>query len=317
MMIERKNMKFAKLSLIALWLAVFLWTGAAPLEAAEKIKIVATTSTFASITEAIAGDKAEVYFVASPKQNIHYIAPTPKDVMKVKRADVFVHAGLDLELAWRQPMLNAAANPRFLGEGKDTIDVSKGIPMLEVPTSLSRAGGDIHLYGNPHYWMDPENGKIIVNNIAEGLAEIYPEDAGFFRENARRLTAEIEAKIAEWSARMAPFKGTPVVTYHKNWIYFTERFGLEIAGHLEPKPGIPPAPRHLAELERTMREKGVKVIFKESYQESRSPKKVAQETGAEVLSLAQSVGEYKETGDYIAMMEYNIRTLESALGAGR
>lgn len=310
-------MRFKTVGIFWFILTGFFLRDAVALEAAEKIKIVATTSTFASLTEAITGDRAEVYFIASPKQNIHYIAPTPRDVMKVKRADVFVHAGLDLELAWRQPMLNAAANPRFLSGDKYSIDVSRGVRLLEVPASVSRAGGDIHLYGNPHYWMDPENAKVIVKNIADGLSGIYPGDAALFQEKARRLIGEIDAKIADWSARMARFKGAPVVTYHRNWIYFTERFGLEIAGELEPKPGIPPAPRHLAELERTMREKGVRVVIRESYQESRSPKKVARETGAEVLLLAQSVGEHKETEDYIAMMEYNIRTLETALGAGR
>ncbi|MBI4549842.1 MAG: zinc ABC transporter substrate-binding protein [Candidatus Omnitrophica bacterium] len=310
-------MKFSRYLCFWLWAAVFLGAGAAPAHAAGKLKIVATTSTFASLAESVAGERAEIYFIASPKQNIHYIEPTPKDVLKVKRADVFIHAGLDLELAWREPLLHAAANPLFLGGGKQAIDVSKGVVFKDVPASISRAAGDIHLYGNPHYWMDPENAKVIVRNIAEGLAAVRPEEADHYRENARRLTAEIDAKLAEWMTRLAPFKGEPVVTYHRNWIYFTERFGFAVVGELEPKPGIPPLPKHLAGLEKTMREKSVKVIFRESYEESRSTRKLAEETGAKVLWLVQSVGEYKEIGDYISMMEYNVRTLENALGAAR
>jgi zinc/manganese transport system substrate-binding protein len=292
-------------------LSLFLGTNSL-LAATDKIKIAATTTTLASIAGEITGGRAEVHAIASPYQNIHFYQPTPKDVVKVKRADVLVHGGLDLEM-WREPLVVAAGNPKFIGEAPAAIDASKGVKLLEIPASLSRAEGDIHRFGNPHYWMDPENAKQMVKNIAEGLASIFPESAEEFRKNADSLTGRIDEKTREWERRLKPWRGTSVVTYHKNWVYFTERFGFEIAGELEPKPGIPPTPKHLTVLETLMKTKGVKLVIKESYQEGRTPKKIAEDTGAKVLTLAQAVGETKEGRDYISMMENNVLLIEEAL----
>jgi zinc/manganese transport system substrate-binding protein len=280
--------------------------------AADKIRIAATTTTLASIAEEITGGEADIHAIASPTQNIHYYQPTPKDVVKVKRADVLIHGGLDLEM-WREPLIIAAGNPKFLGNAPASIDVSQGIELLEVPQSLSRAEGDIHRFGNPHYWTDPENAKRIARNIAEGLGRLYPDRAAEFQKNAEDFNRRLDEKMKEWQERLRPWQGTPVVTYHKNWSYFAKHFGLEVVDQLEPKPGIPPTPRHLAALEALMKEKGVKLVIKEPYQESRTPKKVANETGAKVLTLAQSVGETKEGKDYISMMENNVRLIEEAL----
>ena len=158
--------------------------------AVDKLNVVATTTTLANIASEIGQDKIRVTSIASPKQNIHHYAPTPKDVLKVKRADVLIHEGLDLE-AWREPLLAAAGNMRFLGEGKDSIDVSLGVSLLEIPTSLSRSEGDIHAFGNPHYIGDPENAKTIALNIAEGLAKVDPENADFFRGNATAFNQKL------------------------------------------------------------------------------------------------------------------------------
>lgn len=266
----------------------------------------------ANIAGEIGQDKIRVTSIASPKQNIHHYAPTPKDVLKVKRADVLIHEGLDLE-AWRQPLLDAAGNSRFLGDGKYSIDVSWGIPLLEIPTTLSRAEGDIHAFGNPHYIGDPENVKIIALNIAEGLAEVEPENADFFRGNATVFNQKLDAKIKDWEARMAGFQGATVVTYHRSWSYFVKRFNLSVIGEVEPKPGIPPTAKHLAGLIQQIRDKKAKVIIKEPFEETRTPKKIAEETGAQVVTLSQSVGEPKESKDYISLMEQNISSLETAL----
>lgn len=277
--------------------------------AIEKIKIVTTTSTLASIAKDIAGEKAEIYSIASPKRDIHFVSPTPKDVVKLKKSDVFVHAGLDLE-AWRNPLLDAVGRLDLMTTGDHAIDVSKGVSLLEIPTSLSRAQGDIHAFGNPHYWLDPLNGKIIARNIAEGLARIFPGDADSFQKNADEFDRKIDGKMKEWSKSMAPFQGKAVVTYHNSWPYFTERFGLITVGHLEPKPGIPPTAKHFSKLIKLMKEKNVTLIFKESYQENKTPSRLGEETGAVVLALAQSVGNPKEASDYFNMIEYNVRSIE-------
>jgi len=280
--------------------------------AAEKIRIAATTTVLGSITGEIMGNQAEIHTVAAPKRDIHFYHPTPKDVLKVKKADVLVHGGLDLE-AWRDPLLIAAGNKAFLGEGKASIDVSRGISLLEVPVSISRAEGDIHLYGNPHYWLDPENAKIMAKNISDGLGRIVPERAAEFRSRAEAFNRKIDERTKDWKKRMEPYRGTAVVTYHKSWPYFAERFGLVVVGQLEPKPGIPPTAKHLAELVRLMKERGVKLIIKESFHEKRTPEKISKETGAAVVTLLQSVGETEDARDYISMMEHNIRTF---VGAG-
>ncbi len=278
--------------------------------ATDKIKIVTTTSAFASIAKEIAGDKAEIYSIASPKRDIHFISPTPKDVVKLKKSEVFIHAGLDLE-AWRGPLLDAVGRTELMWpSGEKQIDVSKGIPLLEIPTSISRAQGDIHLYGNPHYWMDPENAKIIAHNIAEGLARIFPQDALTFEENAKKFDQKIDEKLKDWTSRLLEFKGASFVTYHRDWSYFAHRFGLIELGELEPKPGIPPTAKHLAELVNLMKEKKSKLIFKETYQESRTPNRLAEETGARVLPLTQAVGDPQEASDYFSMMDYNVQRIE-------
>ena len=286
----------------------------AALFGAEKLSVVATTTTLASIAREVAGDKVRLQAIASPKQNIHHYAPTPKDVFRVKRADVFIHEGLDLE-AWRQPLLDAAGNRKFLGGGKHSIDVSRGISLLEIPTTLSRSEGDIHAFGNPHYIGDPENAKIIASNIAEGLANVDTDNAAFYRKNAASFNERLDKKIKDWEARMAGFQEAPVVTYHRSWSYFVKRFDLSVIGEVEPKPGIPPTAKHLAALIRQIKDKNAKVIIKEYFEENRTPKKISEETGIRIVSLSQAVGEPENAKDYLSLMEQNISLLEEALGA--
>jgi ABC-type Zn uptake system ZnuABC Zn-binding protein ZnuA len=287
----------------------------ANLFAAEKNKAVSTTATFTSIAREIAGDKIEIHSIASPKRDIHFYQPTPKDVLKVKKADVLIHGGLDLEV-WREPLLHAAGNPKFLGGGEFSIDASKGISLLEIPSVVSRAEGDIHLYGNPHYWLDPENMEIIASNIGEGLVRAFPEHADEFLKNTDAFKRKLNGKTAEWKRRLKPYEGMAVVTYHRSWVYFAKRFGFEIVGEVEPKPGIPPTAKHIAEIVKIMKEKKAKLMFKETYFENRTPSKIAKETQGVVVTLAQTVGEVKEAQDYISMMEYNVRAVETAFTAG-
>jgi len=284
------------------------------LQAADKIEVVASNSTLASIAGAITGDRADIYCVAAPNRDLHFIEPTPKDVMKLKDSDVFIHAGLDLE-AWRGPLLNAVGRLNLMWPaGERQIDASRGIFLLEVPETLSRAEGDIHAYGNPHYWTDPENAKIMARNIAERLGELYPEDKEQFLRNAETFNQKIDAKLAIWQKQMAPFQGAPVVVYHNSWPYFIRRFGLRLVGELEPKPGIPPTAKHLDGLVKMMKEKSVKIIITEPYREKRTPERVAKETGARVVTFTQSVGAFPQARDYFSMLDYDIGLLEEALG---
>lgn len=294
------------------YLSLVLFLQPAGLFADVKIKVVATTTVFASVAQEISGDLAEIHPVASSKRDIHFYQPTPKDVLNVKRADVLIHGGLDLE-AWREPLLHAAGNSKFLGGGEFSIDVSKGIPLLEVPVSASKAEGDIHLYGNPHYWLDPDNVEIVASNIGAGLAHAFPEHREEFLKNTEMFQRKLSEKTSEWKRRLKSYEGTAIVTYHRSWPYFAKRFGFEIVGEVEPKPGIPPTAKHIAEIVKTMKEKNARIILKETYFENRTPNKIAKDTQGVVVTLVQSVGELKEVKDYISMMEYNVRSIERAL----
>ena len=280
--------------------------------AEEKIRVVTTTTTLESLTREIAGDKVDIHHVASPIRDIHHIQPNPKDLMKIKKAKVFVHQGLDLE-AWRDAMLVAAGNPSFLRKDDGAIDASVGITLLEIPTTYSRTEGDIHAFGNPHYAIDPENAKIIAGNIAEGFSRLFPGDEKYFKQNLERFDRKIDEKIKDWHSQMSPYRGTPVVTYHKSWPYFAERFGLELVGEVEPKPGIPPTAKHIAELERTMKTRGVKIIIIEPFNETATPRRVSKDTGARVLNLIQNVNGKKEAPDYFSMIDYDVNQIVQAL----
>lgn len=288
--------------------ALFLLLSAQPAQAAERLRIAATTPSIASIAAAVAGSEADVYAVAAANRNLHFITPTPRDVLKVKKADVFIHGGLDLEV-WRGPLLDAVGRQEFIS-GARAIDVSRNIVLVNKPEDVSRAHGDIHLYGNPHYWTDPVNAKVMTDNIAEGLSALYPESAARFRGNAELYKARLDEKITEWQSRMAPFRGRTVVAYHDSWPYFLGRFGLSSAGFLEPKPGIPPTPRHYEELLQLMRRKNARVIIRETYHEKKTPEKLARETGAAVAVLQQDRS--LEEGGYETSVERNVSALEAA-----
>ena len=296
-------------------LLFFVVVGVQPLAlAADKIRVVATMSTLGEFTQKIMGAEADIHVVAKPGRNIHFIQPTPKDVLKVKKADVLIHSGLDLE-AWRQPLLNAAGNSRFLGTSEDAIDASQGIQLLEIPTSVSRIEGDIHVFGNPHYWTDPENAKQMVRNIADGLGRIYPESAARYQANAEVLIARIDQSEMKWKSALAPYRGMTLVTYHRSWPYFAERFGFKIVGYIEPKPGTPPTAKHLQELTELMKTNKVRLVIKEIYNEKRAAEKVAHDAGVPLVTLLQFAGEDKTAG-YIEMMDENVKRIVSALSGG-
>lgn len=279
----------------------------------EPLRVVTTTKTFASLVQAVGGEHVKVDYVAPPTQNVHFIQPRPSDVLRLSKADLFVHAGLDLEL-WRYPLAEASGKIAFLPGGERELDLAGKISLLEVPQGvLSRAQGDIHIYGNPHYWLDPRNGGIMAAAICDKLSELRPEQAEVFKRNRDQFLTELEQKMKGWRDKIAPFKGAPILAYHNSWPYLAEFAGLEIAGFVEPKPGIPPTPKHLTGLLSLIREKNVRVVIKEPYFENRSPKKLSKETGIQVITLAQGVGEIKEATDFFTLFDVDIDRLASAL----
>ncbi len=285
----------------------FLFLSGAVQAGEEKLRVVATTSLLASLTEEIAGPYVEIHTVASPRRDLHTIEPTPVDVLKVKKADLLVHHGVQAE-PWLAALLHAGGN-RQLFEPDGSVDTSLGIEILEKPVKVSRIEGDVHPGGNPHYWTDPENAVRMIENIMTGLAKQMPGRRAELEVRAAELTQRIEAALVRWRAALKPYHGQPFISYHRNWIYFAKQFGLEAAGEIETKPGIPPTARHLADLMRRMKEKEIRVVITEPYYESRTSEKLVREAGGRVVKMLQFPGGRKGTGDYIRMMDWNIQAL--------
>jgi len=281
--------------------------------AAERPNVVTTLSTFGDLVQAIGGEEVQVISIASPKFNPHFIEPKPSDVLKTKRAALFVHAGLDLEL-WRWPLLDAAGNTRLFQGQPGELDLSRGIPLLEIPTRpLSRAEGDIHLYGNPHYWLSPENVKTMAQAVCDKLCAIDPQHQDTYHANLRAFLARLDRKMAEWRSALAPYNGREVVGYHNSWVYLMDFAGLRMNHFLEPKPGIPPTPQQVQFITQHITQQQIPAIVQESFFPSQTAKTIAKRTGAQVVLLCQNVREVPACSDYIAMMDYNVQQLIGAL----
>jgi ABC-type Zn uptake system ZnuABC Zn-binding protein ZnuA len=296
-------------ALFFLGLALF-----SPGKARAKLYVVTTTPDLASIAREVGGEKVEVESLALGFQDAHFVDPKPSFVVKLNRADVYIKRGLDLEVGWAPVLETGARNPHVLMGAPGYIDASAGIELLEVPTGpIDRSLGDIHPFGNPHYQLDPENARMIARNIFSGLARMSPEDREYFAERLMAFNARVEAKLAEWERILAPYQGAKIVTYHKTWEYFAQRFGLGIIGYMEPKPGIAPSPAHLASLITLMQAENCRVIIKEPYYPENLTRLVAKKTGARVLVLPESPGGVENTEDYFSFMDYCVRQVAEAL----
>lgn len=309
--------RFKKLFVLAAFCAAvfgpFFSRGVTPAYAAGPIKVVATTSTYADLVRRVGGEKVEVWHVASPRFNVHFIQPKPSDVRNVAKADLFVFSGLDLEL-WADPLLEAAGRPKLFRGGERNLDLSQGIRLLDAPEGpVSRSMGDIHLFGNPHYAMNPENLKIMAGSIAGKLSTIDPANAGSYRENLRTFLERLDTKIIEWKALCAHCAGKEIVSYHKDIEYLADFLGVRVSRYVEPLPGIPPTAKHLVSLEEYMKQNNARVIVKASYFPAGAAESVAGHVGGEVRIVCQNVGEKEGTEDIFALFDHNIRQISEAL----
>jgi zinc/manganese transport system substrate-binding protein len=279
----------------------------------ETIHVVTTTQDTKSITEFIGGDKVDVFSIATGYQNPHFVDPKPSYIIKLSHADFFVTLGLDLENSWSVPLLTSSRNTKIQKGSDGYLDASTGVTLMQVPSSISRAEGDIHIYGNPHYWLDPLNGKIIARNICNGLEKISPANKTFFEENLKKFSDQLDVKLKYWNDQMAGFKGTKVIAYHNEWCYFENRFGLHIVDFLEPKAGIPPTPAQLVKIIKEVNENKIKVIITSPYFTTSSSDIVSKQTGAKTLVLATSVGAFDSIKNYFDLFDYNIKLLTESL----
>jgi zinc/manganese transport system substrate-binding protein len=286
----------------------------APAIASAQLKVVATTEDLGSLAAEIGGNKVSVTSLAKGYQDPHFVDPKPSFILAVSRADLLIVVGRELETGWLPPLLTSSRNSKIQPGNKGYLDASSTVKILEIPTAqITRAMGDVHPLGNPHYWLEPGNGRRMAQAIRDKLSELSPNDKALFTQRYTDFDQRLAAAEKRWDAAMAPYKGTKIVTYHRSWPNFMERFGLEVMGYVEPKPGIPPSPSHTIELIAEMKKQGAKLIVVEPYFDLKTPQAIANQTSGKVLVLAPSVGGSKESTDYIKLFDYDIGLLSSTL----
>jgi zinc/manganese transport system substrate-binding protein len=238
----------------------------------------------------------------------------PSFLLKLQKADVLVLVGLQLEIGWLPPLITQSRNPRIQVGAAGYLDTSRFAEILEIPTGeITRAMGDVHPQGNPHYWLDPENGRRIAKGIADKFAELQREDAAYFQQRLDDFDRRVQEAENRWAQEAAPLKGVEVITYHNSWPNFARRFGIKVVGYVEPKPGIPPSPSHTLEVINQIKKNKIPLILVEPYFDLKTPQAIARETGAQVLVLLPSVGGVREVTNYFQLFDYNLRLLKGAL----
>jgi len=287
---------------------------AAPAPAAAPIRVVATTADLGAIAREIGGDRVTVDVLSAGYQDPHFVEPKPSFILKLVNADMLVVVGRDLEIGWLPALQAQSRNGRIQVGGPGYLDASQNVRILEIPTGpVTRAMGDVHASGNPHYWLDPANGRVIAATIRDRLSALRGADQAYFAERYADFDRRLADAERRWDAAMAPYKGTKAVTYHRSWPNFVERFGLQVIGYVEPKPGIPPTASHTVGLIQEMKRQGVRLILVEPYFDLRTPQAIARDTGAQVLVLSPSVGGLPEAGDYIKLFDVDVNLLVSAI----
>jgi zinc/manganese transport system substrate-binding protein len=300
--------------IIAFMAAAFMLAVATRAQADGKLNVMAATEDLASIGREIGGDRISIDSIAKGYQDPHFVEAKPSFILKLQKADLLIVVGRELEIGWLPPIMQQSRNNKIQPGAQGYLDASLGARILEVPTGqITRAMGDVHPLGNPHYWLDPENGKLIAKEIADKLSELRPNDKAYFDQRLMDFTQRLDAAEKRWLAAMAPYKGTKIVTYHRSFPNFAERFGLDIIGYVEPRPGIPPTPQHTLDLINEMKRQNVKIVMVEPYFDLKTPNSIGQQTGAQVLVMPPSVGGVKEASDYFKLFDYDINLLVDAI----
>jgi zinc/manganese transport system substrate-binding protein len=288
--------------------------GVSPSFAQGKLNVMTTTEDLAAIAREVGGDRITVESMARGYQDPHFVEAKPSFILKLQKADLLVAVGRDLEIGWLPPLIQQSRNAKIQVGAAGYLDASQRATILDIPTGeITRAMGDVHPLGNPHYWLDPENGKKIGQEIAEKLSQLRSNDRAYFTTRLAEFSGRVDAAQKRWLDLMAPYKGTKVVTYHNSFPNFAQRFGLIVVGYVEPRPGIPPTPQHTLDLINEMKRQNVKLVLVEPYFDLKTPNSIGRQTGGEVLVMPPSVGGVKEITDYIALFDYDINLLTAAI----
>ena len=331
---------------LVLALVMLAW----PLAAAGQLRVVTTTTDLKSITEAVGGDRVTVSSIATGTENPHFVQAKPSFMMLARKADLWIRVGMELEIGYERLIIDGSRNAKIRVGTRGHLDASEDVLRLEVPkTRVTRAMGDVHPEGNPHYWLDPLNARIVAAAIAARLSELAPADRKTFETNlaafktaidqrmfgaalvekvggaklwAMTIKGTLSAYLAEkklagqlggWSARMRPYRGGKIITHHRSWSYMAHRFGLRVVAELEPKPGIPPSGSHLARVMKRAKAEKARVILLEPAYSRKAADLVARRTGATVVVCPISVGGRKGAGDYLTLIDLIVNSVSKAM----
>ena len=284
--------------------------------AAKKLNIVTATTDMAALTEEVGGDHVSVESMAKGYQDPHFVEAKPSFLLKLRQADLLIVVGLQLEIGWLPPLITQSGNPRIQVGATGYLDPSQFAEILEIPQgNLTRAEGDVHPLGNPHYWLDPDNGRRIARGIAAKLGDMDPADAQFFQQRFQDFDKRLSAAELKWDAEMKPYRGRKVVTYHRSFPNFAKHFGLDVIGYVEPRPGIPPTPSHTLDLIQQMKRENCHVVLVEPYFDLKTPQSIGRETNSQVVVYLPSVGGEKQVTNYFELFDYDIGLLLKAFSA--
>lgn len=318
------------------------------------VKVVTSLTTYGSIAREIGGDRASVTSIAEGDEDPHFVQPRPSFVPLLRAADLFVTTGMDLEL-WVPALLDRAGNARVREGGPGYVAAFRGISVVEIPSSISRAQGDVHVDGNPHIHTDPINAIIIARNILAGLVRVSPANAEFFTRREqdfelrvlRALVGEelvtiltpaavfrlaqhdsltaflqrpyqgrpLSSRLGGWLQQMAPLRGRQMVCYHREWSYFNIRYGTSCAEYVEPKPGVPPSPRHVQDVVALMRDRRIPVVFASNYYDQNQIRQIAERTGARAVVVPENTNGAPGVDTYIDLMNAWVTRLTTGFAA--
>jgi zinc/manganese transport system substrate-binding protein len=283
---------------------------------AKKLNVVTATTDMAALAQEVGGDRIQVESIARGYQDPHFVEAKPSFLLKLRNADLLIVVGLQLEIGWLPPLINQSGNPKIQVGALGYLDASQFAEILDIPTgTVTRAMGDVHPLGNPHYWLDPDNGRRIARGIASKLGDLDPPNNAYYQQRFQDFDKRLSAAEQKWDAEMKPFHGRKVVTYHNSFPNFAKHFGLNVIGYVEPRPGIPPTPSHTIELIGLMKRENCKVVLVEPYFDLKTPQSIGRETGAQVVQYLPSVGGEKQVTDYFQLFDYNIDLLTKAFQA--
>ena len=301
---------FHSLKAVAIALLLLSFVGIAQ---AKKLNVITSTTDMAALAQEVGGDRINVESLAKGYQDPHFVEPKPSFLLKLRNTDLLILVGLDLEIGWLPPLITQSGNGKIQPAGQGYLDASQFAEILEIPQGkVTRAEGDVHPLGNPHYWLDPNNGRRIARGIANKLGELDPAGAAYFQQRYQDFEKRLLEAEKRWDAEMAPYHGRKIVTYHRSWPNFARHFDLDVIGYVEPRPGIPPTPSHTLELVNLMKRENVKIILVEPYFDLKTPNSIASMTGARVVVMMPSVGGKPEITDYFKLFDYDINLLKPA-----